>query len=87
MLALGAPLAVGTVAGSAWLLAPPPHARGYLLYPRQALCAPGGPPAAADAARAQNRTAHAFRPARTSGAVLPPGLGQSLNPELLAPRG
>ncbi|RBP04647.1 hypothetical protein DFR50_13831 [Roseiarcus fermentans] len=82
-LAAGAPLAMAAMGGLAPLL-PRSSEPGYLLYPRLGLCAPSVA-GADEAAKFSPRRSAAFRPARTAGAVMPPGLGEHLSPERLKP--
>jgi hypothetical protein len=84
LLVLGAPL--GRAAFDRATILTKSSETGYLLYPRTPVCAPpqAGVVAAATGTTAMRR--YWVRPTRTANAVMPPALGQTLNPESLTSR-
>jgi hypothetical protein len=81
-LMIGAPLAMAAMAEVAMLMPQSPEL-GYLLYPRSSLCTPSRPSAEGAAVAIRVRRSNDFRPAHKADAVMPPGLGERLDPEQL----
>lgn len=81
-LVIGAPLAVAAMNGvSIWIPRSPEP--GYLLYPRSNLCAPIRPKLEEAAVAIRVHRSTVVRVVPSADAVIPPGLGDRLNPEQL----
>jgi hypothetical protein len=81
-LVIGAPLAMAAINGVSILIPRSPEP-GYLLYPRSNLCAPSRPKLEEAAVAMRVHRSTIFRPVHRADAVIPPGLGERLNPEQL----
>jgi hypothetical protein len=82
LLVIGTPLAMAAMNGVSMLIPRAPEP-GYLLYPRSNLCAPRRPRAEEAAVAIRVHRSTVFRAAPKADAVMPPGLGERLNPEQL----
>jgi hypothetical protein len=81
-LMIGAPLAMAAMNGVSIFIPRSPEP-GYLLYPRSSLCTPSRPSTEGAAVAIRVRRSNDFRSAHKADAVMPPGLGERLNPEQL----